>query len=506
MTEIGEKGVNLSGGQQQRVSLARAAYTTSDIVLLDDPLSAVDSHVGEHIFNHLILRFLKGRTRILVTHNLALCAARADQVVCVGTVEGSTANSIILSCPPREIAGAIKRLQEEGVAGSGRGLFLEGLEGSVSSWASGEAQDDDENQSQNSSFIEEIPLEESKEGKIGIGPKNYSYVSLGKVSLTRGRTEGQNDEDDRRKSKQTSAVSASGKDTGIVVLEKKGEGEISLSVYWYYLKAAGGLSSLLGLLFAGIWVSLSWLSQSYSLGKWMEDMESSHSPNGSSFHRYLFCLFSVLSACTFRSLFQISSSLKAARRMHENLLQSTLLATCSWFDSTPVGRIINRFSQDITTIDQNTMVYLVDFLDCLLGSLQIVGVISMSFPLLLLALLPIVLFTTWVSYQYLRVSRELKRLESVKKSPVFVLFSETLLGLPIIRAFRREEFFFDLCCKKVDEMNRCHLYMWICNRWLNFRMQILGSLLAGTVGTAVIMQAKTIGSTAAGEHCISFLN
>ena len=68
-----------------RVSLARAAYAFSDVVLLDDPLSAVDSHVGEHIFKHLILGFLSGRTRILVTHNLALCVPRADMVVCLSS-------------------------------------------------------------------------------------------------------------------------------------------------------------------------------------------------------------------------------------------------------------------------------------------------------------------------------------------------------------------------------------------------------------------------------------
>ncbi len=53
-TEIGEKGINLSGGQKQRVSLARAVYQDLDLYLLDDPLSAVDAHVGKHIFQHVI--------------------------------------------------------------------------------------------------------------------------------------------------------------------------------------------------------------------------------------------------------------------------------------------------------------------------------------------------------------------------------------------------------------------------------------------------------------------
>jgi len=86
MTEIGEKGVNLSGGQQQRVSLARAAYASSDVILLDDCLSAVDSVVGEHIFRELVLGFLSDRTRVLVTHNLSLTAPSADLIICLDTV------------------------------------------------------------------------------------------------------------------------------------------------------------------------------------------------------------------------------------------------------------------------------------------------------------------------------------------------------------------------------------------------------------------------------------
>ena len=84
MTDIGEKGVNLSGGQKQRVSLARAAYCNSEIIVMDDILSAVDAHVGEHIFRNLICGFLRDRTRVLVTHQLSMVLAKADAVLCLG--------------------------------------------------------------------------------------------------------------------------------------------------------------------------------------------------------------------------------------------------------------------------------------------------------------------------------------------------------------------------------------------------------------------------------------
>lgn len=114
-------------------------------------------------------------------------------------------------------------------------------------------------------------------------------------------------------------------------------------------------------------------------------------------------------------------------------------------------------------------------------------------------------YTFWVVYQYLCISREIKRLESISKSPVFVLFSETLNGLPIIRAFRQEERFYQLCCERVDAMNRCHLYLWICNRWLNFRMQCLGAVVAGLVGLGVVYytSASTVTSSSSEGHHIA---
>ena len=82
-TEIGEKGINLSGGQKQRVAIARSCYDTADIVLMDDPLSAVDSHVAKHIFEHVLSNkkgFLKERTRVLTTNNISILPD-VDQIV-----------------------------------------------------------------------------------------------------------------------------------------------------------------------------------------------------------------------------------------------------------------------------------------------------------------------------------------------------------------------------------------------------------------------------------------
>jgi ABC-type multidrug transport system fused ATPase/permease subunit len=132
------------------------------------------------------------------------------------------------------------------------------------------------------------------------------------------------------------------------------------------------------------------------------------------------------------------------------------------------------------------MIHLMSFFDCILGTTTVVVIITIVLPTLFLFLFPILLFTIWVTYQYLRTSRELKRLESIKKSPVFILLTESLTGLPVIRAYQQELRFWEECYQRTNHMNQCHLYLWQCNRWLNFRMGMCGAVTAGVVGTGVV--------------------
>lgn len=125
------------------------------------------------------------------------------------------------------------------------------------------------------------------------------------------------------------------------------------------------------------------------------------------------------------------------------------------------------------------MIHLTYVCDNVVELCQILGVIVVCLPALLIPFIPIIIFALIVGARFLHVSRELKRLESLKKSPVFVLFSETLQGLSIIRSFRQEGRFARLCSARLDDLNRCHLYLWLCNRWLSFRIQLLGATVTG---------------------------
>lgn len=144
------------------------------------------------------------------------------------------------------------------------------------------------------------------------------------------------------------------------------------------------------------------------------------------------------------------------------------------------------------------MYHTMELFDCFFGASQIFFLVCLFAPTLLIPFVFIFGFSARVCHQYFEVSRELKRLESINKSPTFSYFSESLNGLHIIRAFEKENIFIRNFCERIDAMNKCHIGLWIANRWLNFRMYFLGSIVAGVVGFGVIYYSNQLGTTAAG--------
>lgn len=148
--------------------------------------------------------------------------------------------------------------------------------------------------------------------------------------------------------------------------------------------------------------------------------------------------------------------------------------------------------------DKDIMGNLLSFFDTLCGMFQMTIIVSLSMPILLVPMLPIIIFTGFVARKFLRVAREIKRLESVSKSPVFVLFSETIHGLAVIRTYQQEARFMNICFDRVDNMCRCFIHLWLSNRWLNIRMQLMGTIVCSLVTIGVVTQAKYLNSTSAG--------
>ncbi len=242
----------------------------------------------------------------------------------------------------------------------------------------------------------------------------------------------------------------------LVQKEEKATGSVGFSVYWFYLKAGGGILSVASILVTNALVPLTLFIQNYNLSSWMGAMETGGTMQiiSRTLYSYLVSAAFVLIAMVLKNVCEVKTRIAAASNLHSELLTSMLTATIPWHDSQPSGRKMNRFSQDISTIDSTVMTSLQDFLDRFMGTVQVVFVILALVPALIPIMVVVLVCAYLVTSRYLNASREVRRLESVNKSPVFILFSETLAGMSTVRAFRHQERFFDTCCRHIDIMNR----------------------------------------------------
>ncbi|KAJ3267821.1 hypothetical protein HK104_005600 [Borealophlyctis nickersoniae] len=196
----------------------------------------------------------------------------------------------------------------------------------------------------------------------------------------------------------------------------------------------------------------------------------------------------------------MTAAIKASRTLHEKLLKSVLGAPVRWFETTPVGRVVNRFSKDLGSVDNEVIQTISFFTMMLLSSLLTLLVVAAVTPLFLIVVLPIGLVYYRVAMWYLSCSRELKRLDSVSRSPIYGLFSETLSGCATIRAFGEEERFSRDNEAMIDANHRAHWWLWTANRWLAFRVECIASVAVLCAGAAVL-----VGNVSAGWAGLSFL-
>jgi len=147
--------------------------------------------------------------------------------------------------------------------------------------------------------------------------------------------------------------------------------------------------------------------------------------------------------------------LRASRVLHDSLLVRILRAPMSFFDTTPLGRILNRFAADIDALDNALPNALQAWAQSLFTILSIIIIISMNMPWFLVALIPLLVIYTVIQSVYLNTSRQLKRLESIARSPIYSHFSEVLSGCTTIRACRKDNMFIRNCEELMDSYNRC---------------------------------------------------
>ncbi|KAK3062642.1 ABC transporter 7 [Coniosporium uncinatum] len=207
-------------------------------------------------------------------------------------------------------------------------------------------------------------------------------------------------------------------------------------------------------------------------------------------------LFMVITLA--RELVSFGGSLNASWKIHQRLMEAVTRAKFRFFDSTPLGQLMNRFSKDIESVDQEVAPVAVGVVHCLFNIITIVVLISAITPGFLIAGAFISVLYFLIGKFYINSSRDLKRLESVQRSPLYQQFGETLSGMTTIRAYGDERRFIRENLTKVNTHNRPFIYLWAANRWLAFRVDVVGAMVSFFSGIFVVLSVGRIDAGAAG--------
>ncbi|CAM36530.1 putative ABC transporter [Leishmania braziliensis MHOM/BR/75/M2904] len=436
-TEIGEKGVNLSGGQKARVSLARAVYANRDVYLLDDPLSALDAHVGERVMEECFLGALAGKTRVLATHQVHV-VARADCVVALagGRVEFSGSSEDFMQTPMFAAMTAEHKLSQ-----CNKGL-QDGEDGSEA---------------------EEMAVELLK----GVGS-----VTVGKPPMTNGFGYPVTSETNASRVEGAALAPSAAK---LMTLEEKATGTVPWSMYGEYVGFCGGRMWMVAILIiyvvteffavsAVLWLSL-WTARRFSIS------------STSYLLVYIGCVLLETLTVPLRLYFSYEAMRRGCVSMHCIFLRVVSRGTMEFFDTTPLGRILNRCSRDVDVADNSLPMSMLQMMNFLCGILSAILVTLFTQPLVLLALVPCGYLYYRIMGFYNSANREIRRTSSVVKSPLFSLLEDVLTGSATITAYHRASTVMLEALHRLDLMFSCSFLENLANRWLGVRVEFLGNIV-----------------------------
>ncbi|CAB9522599.1 Multiple drug resistance-associated protein-like transporter 1 [Seminavis robusta] len=437
MTEIGERGVTLSGGQKARVALARAVYHNADVSLIDDALSAVDAHVAKHLFHECIAGELlnskadsgKKRSVILVTNALQyLSHPRVNKIVVIndGRIAEQGTHKELASAPDSLFARFLAVIEETGIKGG-----------------------DD---------AEEDSVEDEEEAEeVDKSERRSSISKKRRASIT----------DSTRADKE--------KKTQLMTEEARSTGHVGLPVYLAWAKAAGGywVPFAIVLIFGSV-------EGMNVLSKWWLTYWSSHASGGSQMgflEIYALINLGFVISTFFAMVLLVTIGMRASQNFFAHMLDTMMRVPMSFFDTTPIGRIINRFSKDMYTIDEELVMTLRMYIRNITQILSTIMVISGVSPVFTASLIPIILFYIRQQAFFTITYRELKRLDSVYRSPLYALLGETVDGVASIRAFSAQNALMTRLKNSLDKQQ--HAYYLTCSAqcWLAVRLELVGTLI-----------------------------
>ncbi|XP_067116274.1 ATP-binding cassette sub-family C member 4-like isoform X2 [Osmerus mordax] len=454
LTLIGDRGATLSGGQKARVNLARAVYQDADIYLLDDPLSAVDAEVGRHLFEQCICGLLKHKPRILVTHQLQYLKA---------------ANQILVLKEGHMVArGTYNELQSSGL-----------------------------------DFTSLLKKDEEEEEQPGTETSSHSSQRLAlsqnscsQTSLPQTVTDGADDlpvQTVRR-----------------VAEESRLEGNIGFSAYVKYFQAGASLLLLLATVLLSVTAETAYVLQDWWLAYWAGEQDKLNATASvqNVRHEELDLRFYLgiyagltLSSVVFgfaRNLVIFNILVRSTQTLHNRMFNAILRTHVRFFDINPIGRVLNRVSKDIGQLDSMLPLTFVDCYQLLLQNIGVVAVAASVMPLILVPVVLLLLAFLFLRRYYLQTSRDVKRLESTSRSPVFSHLSSSLQGLWTIRAFSAEERFQNAFDAHQDLHSEAWFLFLTTSRWFALRLDIICSIFITITTFGCLILREGLGAGAVG--------
>lgn len=400
-TEIGEKGINLSGGQRQRLSLARAILHKPQLIVLDDPLSAVDPAMEDHLARELLFGEWKHVTKVAITHRLGhlerfdkIAFLEAGRLIALGTFAELTRTSAVFRAYMHEYAHAHAVGALEPKAEAARAATA----------------------------TESSRITEDEDRAFG---------------AVRGGVYGD------------------------YVLSLAGEKWRPLMLGLLAAAAASGTVFPL--------IQKGWLAYF-----------SNHSEINPLTAIYIYGAFGmlVMAGALCSDLFWLNRGLAAGRSLHEKMLGSVLGASVRFFDATPIGRVLQRFSRDMEAIDIQLQWSFENSMKCFAQVLITLALIFVALPWVIAFVVPVLAVYYRVQKLYRASAREVKRLDSIGRSPRYAHFKETLQGLVVIRAYGKREWFLREFYKRLNHSQRMFYGHYMINRWFSSRIPLIGGLVS----------------------------
>ena len=593
-TEIGEKGINLSGGQKQRISLARALYQDADVYILDDPLSAVDVHVGRHIFENFIDGAIKEKARLLVTNQLQY-VHKADRIVVIedGQVvaQGTYAECIenegfarLLSEHNAQAGDAADAVDEgsRAISSAAATAAATAAAGTLAITAPGVSPFDQpsaavpsskEKQEAVGEQLSSLTLKQQQQRPLPVSDRDIDKIEqreaqdamtsipgalgrpgMAEIKLDRGATfarlpsffrgksstalvtspsataaaaaaekgdapikgGGGFERFDTMRIENAKATSMEDKSTkpggltpskgGIIVKEDQEVGQVTGKVYWQYISVYGVLSFCGLLVFWSAeqavriltnWYLSRWTAAEVVAGYARDMGAATHFNRYAYVGGYLGFALGFTLLTTTRAFLNLMSALRASRLIHLRSLAALVRAPVTFFDTTPIGRILNRFSKDTDEVDFLLSMSMTEFGNCIMQLFATLVFLAVVQPIILAGVVPLMFIYYLLQRFYRRSYIEMQRLDAVSRSPIYAHFSESLSGVETIRAYRLAPAFAASSDTRVDVNHRAYFTVRMANEWLSMRLDVIGACIVFLTAALAIIRRDVISASLA---------